>query len=180
MLGGLEPVIIFQFSKLSLADTGIADIPVISNFPSLVEQPPIPLYLSESLTGVFIDTEDKNVDIQTDTETLSSGAPPDVNQKGIASSVSINLLAKKDSIGIALLSAMIDLIFDKVTSKEYAISYLHGATTVFRGVLHSYQVSQNSNDDLITIKIELSKGTKNTSALSTVPTVPAIAGVTPL
>jgi len=178
MLNGADPVIIFQFSKLAPSVGGvISSIPVIADIPTLVEQPPIPIYLSQSLTGVYIESEDKDVDIETDTQTLSDGKTPDVNQKGIASGVTINLRAKKSSIGVALLSAMIDVIFDKVSSKEYAISYLNGATTVFRGVLQSYAVNQNSDNDLLSIKIQLSKGTKNPQAVTSNPTLEAQSNV---
>ena len=179
MLGGVDPVIIFQFSKLS-ESVSLSDIPVVSDIPTLVEQPPVPIYLSENLTGLYIESEDKNVDIQTDTETLSNGESPNINQKGISSIISINLIAKKDSVGMTLLSAMIDQVYEKVTSKEYAITYLHGATTVFRGVLHSFAVNQNSSNDLLSVKIELSKGMKNPQPAAPVPVVPAIQGPTPL
>lgn len=173
MLNGLDPIIIFQFSKL-IPDISGLSIPVISAIPSVLEQPPIPLYLSEAITGIFIDSEDKNVDIETDVQTKTDGSDADISQKGIASTVSISLQAKKDSIGITLLSAFIDTIFDKVTSKEYSISYLHGAITVFRGVLHSYSVNQNADNDLLNIKIELSRGTKNPVKPDVTPQVPAL------
>jgi len=181
MLGGIDPIIIFQFSKLaSVAGETISKIPIVSKIPTVVDQPPIPIYLSEELTGIYIDSEDKNVDISTDTETLTDGSSPDVNQKGIGTTVSINLLAKKDSIGMALLSAMIDLVYEKVTSKEYAITYLHGATTIFRGVLHSFSVNQSADNDLLTVKIELSKGSKNPAKPAEVPVVPKVTGAVPL
>lgn len=181
MLGGIDPIVIFQFSKkLPELSELIAKIPVVSQIPTVLDAPPIPIYLSERLTGIYIDSEDKNVDIATETETLSDGATPDVNQKGIASVVSINIVGKKDSIGLTLLSAMIDLLFDKVTSKEYAITYLHGATTVFRGVLHSYSVNQNAGDDRLLIKIELSKGSKTPVKPESVPVVGGIVGTLPL
>jgi hypothetical protein len=181
MLGGIDPVIIFQFSKL--ADTGFGDfiskIPVISQIPTVIAQPPIPIYLSETLTGIYIDSEDKNVDIETETESLSDGSTPEVNQKAIGSVVSINLVAKKNSLGLTLLSAMIDLLYEKVTSKEYAITYLHGATTVFRGVLHSYSVNQNASNELLTIKIELSRGQKQPQKAAGIPSVPGVIGTLP-
>ena len=181
MLGGIDPVIIFQFSKL--ADTGFGDfiskIPVISQIPTVIAQPPIPIYLSETLTGIYIDSEDKNVDIETETESLSDGSTPEVNQKAIGSVVSINLVAKKNSLGLTLLSAMIDLLYEKVTSKEYAITYLHGATTVFRGVLHSYSVNQNASNELLTIKIELSRGQKQPQKPAGIPSVPGVIGTLP-
>lgn len=181
MLGGIDPVIIFQFSKL--ADTGFGDfiskIPVISQIPTVIAQPPIPIYLSETLTGIYIDSEDKNVDIETETESLSDGSTPEVNQKAIGSVVSINLVAKKNSLGLTLLSAMIDLLYEKVTSKEYAITYLHGATTVFRGVLHSYSVNQNASNELLTIKIELSRGQKQPQKPAGIQSVPGVIGTLP-
>ena len=72
MLGGQDPIIIFQLSKL--ADTGFAQrlsrIPLVSEIPTLVEMPPIPVYLNEQLTGVYIDSESKNIAIDRDWETI--------------------------------------------------------------------------------------------------------------
>ena len=59
-----------------------------------------------------------------------------------------------------LLSSLMDTLMDKVTSKEYAITYLHGATTIFFGLLHTFSVEQTSQNELLSIKIELSKGSK--------------------
>lgn len=181
MLGGIDPIIIFQFSKLapSLSET-VSKIPVISQIATVIEQPPIPIYLSEELTGIFIDAESKNVDIETETQTLSDGSTPDVNQRGIATGISINLVAKKDSLGLALLVALIDQAFDKVTSKEYAITYVHGPITVFRGVLHNFSADQDASSELMRIKIELSRGTKNPVKPPDVPVVGKAVGALPL
>lgn len=182
MLGGLDPIIIFQFS--ALAGTGFADqiakIPVISQIPTVIDMPPIPIYLSRELTGLYVDTESKNVDIETSTETMSDGTAPAIDQKAIGSTVEIELLAKKNSTGLILLSSMIDLLYEKVTSKEYSITYIHGATTIFRGVLHSYNASQSAENDLLTIKISLSKGGKKPTKEPELPVVPKSTGPVPL
>lgn len=182
MLNGIDPVIIFQFSKLAGTDIGntISKIPIVSKIPTVIDMPPIPIYLSQTLTGLHIDSEDKNVDIQTTTETTTDGGSPQVDQKGIGSTISINLLAKKDSIGISLLSAMIDQIFNKVTSKEYAITYLHGPITIFRGLLHSYAVNQSADNELLSIKIELSKGESQPVKAQPQPQVPRFEGAKPI
>lgn len=181
MLGGRNPVIIFQLSKLAdSVGSQLARVPVISQIPTLIEQPPIPIYFSEEFTGVYIDSEDKNVDIETTTETLSNAATPDVQQKGIVSGVTIKVIGKKDSVALTLLSAMIDLIFDKVTAKEYSISYLNGATTIFRGVLHSFAANQTANNDLVSIEMRLSKGEKKPTKAPDVPAVDGFEGATPL
>lgn len=187
MLGGLDPVIIIQFSKkvdpdfVGPAEPGvISKIPIISQIPTVVEQTPIPIYLDQQLTGIQVDSEEVNIDIDTDTETLTDGSEPDVNQKGIQSTVTINLVALKDQAAVILLTSLMNLIYDKLTSKEYAITYLHGAITVFRGVLQGYSLSQNADETKIGIKIELSKGTKNPAKPSAVVVVPGIEGAVPL
>lgn len=174
MLGGIDPIVIFQFKKKadSLLSTTVAKIPLVSDVPTFIEMPPIPIYLSEELTGILVESEDKNVDISTDTETVTDGTEANINQKGIGSTLSITMTAKKSSIGVMVLSALMEQIFDKVTSKEYAISYLHGATTIFRAVLQHFSISQNATNDLVTIRVDLSTGQKTPKAVSPVLTVP--------
>lgn len=164
MLNGIDPILIFQFKKqlIDLSSVGdfISKIPVISEIPTLIEEPPIPVYLSESITGVFIESEDKSVDVNTDFETKTDGSEPDLNQKGASSVVSINLLARKDSLGVSLLAALIDLAFDKVTSNEYSVSYLHGPITVFRGKITQFVANQSPNNQLLSMKLEITRGEK--------------------
>lgn len=180
MLGGLDPVIIFQFKILGPSvGSVLSKIPVISSFPNLIEMPPIPVYLSERLFNIVITGTSKNIDIETDTETKTDGSTPDVNQKGIQSGVEINIQGKKDSVALTLLSAMIDTVFEKVTSKEYSISFLYGATTIFGGVLHSYSVETVEGTDLLSIKIGLSKGQKNPTKVNGVPTLTGTVGALP-
>lgn len=171
MLGGLEPVIIIQLSTLSNAlpinqqgpvqQNLISKIPLVSQIPTLIDQPPIPIYLSDKITGIFIDSESKGISVNTDSEAKTDGTPVDVNQQAIANTVSINLKARKDSLALLLLSSLLDLCYDKLASKEYAITYLHDSITVFRGVLHDFTIEQSADTELATIKIELSKGTKS-------------------
>lgn len=179
MLGGIDPIIIFQFSKkIPLVSEALAKIPLISKIPTVIEMPPVPIYLSEARTGLYIDTENKNVDISTDVETTSDGSPPAVNQKGISSTVTVTMEAIKDSIGLSLISAMIDQVFDKLTSKEYSISYLNGATTIFRGVMQSYSIAQSSQNNKMLITIEISKGEKQPQKAAPQSSVPRIDGAT--
>jgi len=180
MLGGLDPVIIFQFSKLaSSVGQSLARVPVISQIPTVIEQPPIPVYLSEQLFNIVIAGTGKSVDIETDTETKSDGSTPDVNQKGIQSSVEVNIEGKANSVALVLLSSLIDVVYEKASSKEYAISFLYGATTVFRGVLHSFSTETVEGTDKLAIKISISKGSKNPTKPNEVPVVPGAVGTIP-
>lgn len=180
MLNGIDPVFIFNFSKL-VPDlkTALGDIPLVSKLSSNIPLPPIPIYLSEKITGIYIDSEDKNVDVETSTETLPSGGVPIINQKGINSTVKINMIANKNSIGMTLLSAMIDLIYEKVTSKEYSIYYFHGPITVFGGLLHSFSTNQNASNDLYNITLELTRSTVKVDPPK-IPVVNPLTGAVPL
>ena len=182
MLGGLDPIIIFQFKKLAPSlGAQLAKIPIVAkNAPSLIDMPPIPIYLSESLTGIFIESETKSVDIDTDVQTLTNGEEPKESQKGVASTISIDLVGKKGSIGLILFSSLIDLAFEKCSSDEYSITYLHGATTIFRAKLHNFQAVQGAQNDLLNIKVDLSRGAKSPLKLPTIPSVPRAVGATPL
>lgn len=180
MLNGLDPIIIFQFYKLSELPASIAGVPIVSSVVDKIGFVPIPIYLSERLTGLMLDTQDKNIDIETTTEAVASGAQPVVNQKPINSTVRINLQANKDSIGLTLLSAMADLILPKLVSKEYAITYLNGAVTVFAGQLHSFNIQENSNDTRANITIELVRGGVKTQETQSVPVVTPVQGSVPL
>jgi hypothetical protein len=53
---------------------------------------------------------------------------------------------------------LIELILDKTSSKEYEVTYVNGAITVFGGLIHGFSYEQGRNDDLIRIKLDLSRG----------------------
>jgi hypothetical protein len=183
MLGGLDPVIIFQFRKKFEFDTltneqfmALSTDELESQYISL---PPIPVYLSEKLFNIAIHGTSKSIDIETDTETQTDGKSPEVNQKGIQSSVEINIEGKQSSVALTLISALVDQVFERVTSKEYTISFIYGATTVFGGLLHTYAVETVEGTDKLAVKISLSKGSKNPTKPNTVAVVPGFTGTLP-
>lgn len=158
MLNGIEPIILFNFFKKTPAiEAAIADIPIVSQLVSKFDLPPIPIYLSEELTGIYIDSEEKSIEVDTKDETLQDGEVPKTDQKGIHNLITVNMVATTGALGITLLSALADLVFQKVTSKEYSITYLSGPTTVFNGLLHGFSVSSNTNSNLMNIRLELSR-----------------------
>ena len=169
MLNGIDPILIFTFYKAQ-KDVTDSKIPYANDLGlNRLALPPIPIYLSEQQTGIYIDSEDKNIDIETTVDTLRTGDEPLVNQKGIGSVISISMRASKKSLGLTLLSAMSDLILSKVTSKEYAITYLHGAITIFNGLLHSFSINQTADTDLYEIKLEISRGPASKTGIADIP-----------
>src|SRR6185312_8408062 len=153
MLNGIAPIMLFNFIKIPVSkDNSIAKIPVVTtvtsqtNFSILA---PIPVYLDEKLTGLCIETESKNVDIETETVTLTDTTQdPQQNQRGLSSTVTITMKARRGSIGLTLLSALIDVVFKKTTAHEYSITYMHGAIIIFQGLLHGFEINENEDNDL--------------------------------
>lgn len=179
MLNGLDPIIIFNFKKV-LPSFGelIKTIPLATKNPSTIDLPLIPIYLSEALTGVSVDTEEKNMDADTTILATADGTTPIVTQRPITSTLKINLIANQNSIAVALFTALSDLIFPKLTAKEYSITYLHRSVTIFQGLLHTFSIQQDGNATLYRIAFELVIPPPEKKAL--IPEVPKITGAVPL
>lgn len=158
MLNGLDPILIFNISKNVgfLKTFSEKKIPVATDVLAKIDLPVIPIYLSRELTGLQIDTESKSLEIETSIETTQdSTEKPFINQRALNNTIKVEILGVKDSIGLTLLAALSDFIFPLVTAKEVTLTYLHGPITVFAGLLHSFNISQNANSTLSTISLEL-------------------------
>lgn len=160
MLGALEPILAFQiFKNVTTTETDTeAKIPITTKTVQRSTVAVVPVYLAEKTTGIYIDAESKNIDIDTNIDSLTSGEAPEVSQKALGSVTSVSLLGKKDSLGLTILLSLAEQLLEKATSKEYEVTYLNGAITVFGGLIHSLSFDQNREDDLIRIKIEFTRG----------------------
>jgi hypothetical protein len=181
MLNGVAPILIFTFpvSEKSPTFNAIAGIPLVNEIVSAIGVP-IPIYLDERLTGVYVESETKAIDIQTTVEAKTEAGVPDVSQRGLDSLVTINMLANKDSIVLSAILALCDMVFQKVVAQEYKISYLNGVTTVFNGLLHGFQTSVDSDNDLVRITLQLSKSNQNLGNKPVATMLPKITGAVPI
>lgn len=165
MLNGSAPIFIFTVSPVPKASNPLAGIPLVGEFVESVGVP-IPIYLDELLTGLYVDSEEKSIDIDNDVIAANKGGAK-VFQNPLESMVTINLLGKKDSIALMVLLAMNDLIFSKL-KYGYGISYFNGPTAIFNGLLKTFSTHASTNDDLIRITMQISKakGNNTVTALS--------------
>lgn len=182
-LGGIAPLLIFQFSVPSPAlPTDFVGPPgptgLIDSFFQAVGVP-VPIYLDEKLTGIYVENESRGIDIQTNAQQLRTGEVL-YDQRGLDSLVSIRLFASKDSVILTALLALADMAFQFVVSKAYKVSYFNGPTVIINGLLHGFQTETNSNDDLITITLQLSKANQATTATATLTALPKITGALPV
>ncbi len=161
MLGGLAPVLIFHFPTLFDSVTnalqGLNGIPYVGKAIADNLGTPIPIYLDKNLSGIVIMSESQGLDVQEDTQPRNDNKPPIVNQKGLNSLVTIEMSAQKDSIVLSAIQSFADIIFSKVVSRNYSISYLSGSNTVFNGLLHQFQTQTNSENDLVQVTMQISK-----------------------
>lgn len=170
MLGGIAPILIFNFKKL-IPQISLSSIPLLADTINAIPLIPIPIYLDEQLTGIIVDSEDKNIDIRTDAETLPDGDTPKANQKGLNSSVTINMIGSSDSIGLSVLLALSDQVFEKVTSQEYSVTYINKAITVFNGLVDSFSVRQVAGSNQLSITLVISKVTGSSTVQKAAPTL---------
>lgn len=182
MLNGVAPIIIFSFlpNVTQSLFNGIAGIPVLGDVLPNIGLP-IPLYLDEELTGIYIESESKAIDIDTNVQVRYDGKPPSVDQRGLNNLVTINMIGSKSSVMLAVLLAMNDMIFSRVVAKDYNVSYLNGATTVFNGLLHGFSTQTGTDDDLVKIVMQISKANQSKPIPANLTSVlPKITGATPV
>jgi hypothetical protein len=162
MLGGIAPILIFTFPSILKVPgfNALSGIPIIGDEFINGLGVPIPIYLDERLTGIYIDREGKNIDIETNPLQTSDNRIV-YTQRGLGSITTVNLLAKKDAILLSSLLAFFEMIFARVVSQEYQITYLNGVTTIFNGLLHGVSTDQGADDDLLRITLQISKGKLN-------------------
>jgi hypothetical protein len=182
MLGGIAPILIFTFPVVPKSPTfnALAGIPLVGGLISEKIGVPIPLYLDERLTGVYVESETKAIDIQTTVEAKTEAGTPDVSQRGLDSLVTINMIALKDSVTLSAILALCDMVFQKVVAQEYKVSYLNGATTVFNGLLHGFQTTVDADNDLVRITLQLSKSNQNLGNKPVATMLPKITGAIPI
>lgn len=186
MLGGIAPILIFTFPPSLGIDLSkvLGGIPLIGS--SLAEVGiPIPIYLDENLTGIYIESESKSLDIDTDIVPVyrtdnTKSTTNFINQSGINNLVSVNMIASKDSLILSVLLALSDMVFGKLVSGKYKISYINGTTLIFGGLLHSFSVQGSSDDTLLKIQMQIQKNNQNKpNVVSQYLNVPAVQGVIP-
>ncbi len=187
MLGGLAPILIFNFplnvaAKLPTANA-LSGIPLLADTvidAALSIGVPIPLYLDERLTGVYVESENKAMDIDEIVQPRYDGLKPIVDQRAVNSLVTINMLANRNSVVLSVLLALNDMIFTRLISREYHVSYLNGPTAVFAGLLHGFSTQAGADDDLVRITMQLSKGNQAGLPANVASVLPKITGATPV
>lgn len=185
-LTGLDPLLIIVLKNKGPQDP-LGPSSLLDSFLDAVGIP-IPIYLSEKLTGIYIDTESKGIDVTTRVDSVvdrgldGQAEDPKVSQQALDSQLSINMHAKKGSIMLTALLALMDMILSRLVSGEYEIHYLNGPTCIFGAKLHRFGHNSASGSELISMELVLSTAskTKNPTPKASVPAISKVTGAVPL
>lgn len=166
ILDKVDPLIIFKFA---VDDPSFYDaysqangIPVVGSVLGDILLAaggiPIPLYLSEQLSGIVIDSVSNSYDIDTSVEGINKATNLDISQRVIDSTTTVVMTCNnKDSLVLSAILAFMDLIIRKAVSRAYTISFISGSTILLDALLKSFNTSMNSDSELVTITMVLSK-----------------------
>lgn len=167
MLGGIAPILIFTFPPILGIDLTsiISGIPIVGKDSLAGIGLPIPIYLDEKTTGIYVESETKAIDIDTDISPVYRKTTNEitnyVNQSGVNNIVTVNMLASSENIFLSALLALNDMIFDRVAQTKYRVTYINKSTLVFGGLLHSFSTQASSNDNLLRITMQIQRNNQN-------------------
>jgi hypothetical protein len=186
MLNGVDPLLVIVLKNKGVIDFFGADS-LLGSAVSAIGLP-IPIYLSERLTGVYVDSETRGIDVTTKIEPVTTKdaitqevEPPQVSQTSTDSQVSINMVARNDCILLTAILALMDLIVDRLVSGEYAIHYINGPTVIFGALLHRFGTSVSKNDNLVRMELVLSTAAKESpTPKAPVTAISKVAAAVPL
>lgn len=182
IIPGIAPILIFTFpfdsDSVNPVFNALSGLPLIGkDFGSAVGVP-IPIYLDEQLTGLYVQSENKNIDISTEQNDAANGVKPFLTQKSISNTVSVNLTGKKTSIFLTALLALIDIAYPMLVKAKYRVSYLNGATVVIGGLIQGISAQSNENNELVDIALVIHKADSLGPQIPAFTQVPSIVGPT--
>lgn len=182
MLNGIDPIIIITLYNKGAVDL-LSGIPFASEVANLIGLP-IPIYLSEQFTQIAVVNETRSIVAATKVDPAAGKDPlsleelaPTVSQTALDSDVNIDLVAAKGSILVSSFIALFEMVFARLVSADYGITYINGSTVIFNALLQRFATNIDPNEDLIKIDLSLSNAKKESpTPKAGIPSVPRIPG----
>ncbi|MDR0676301.1 MAG: hypothetical protein LBF97_04605 [Elusimicrobiota bacterium] len=185
MLNGIDPFFLIELTKkdtlkqVSEMDGTIYAENVIENITTNTR---IPIYLHR-LIGLYVSTENKGLQISSDTmndylklETMNSvtqlagtlktqnKTTTTIKQRPLQNSLDISLIGERNSVILNIFLTLADMIFEKLTSGDYSISYFNQNMLVYRAKLGNFNYNMNADNTLVNISLSLIIEEKDTKS----------------
>ncbi len=190
IVSSVAPILIFNFpfdsDSVNPVFNALSGLPILGEGQALSSVGvPIPIYLDEQLTGLYVQSQNKNVDIATEQNDSAQSTKPTLTQKSVSNTVSINLVGKKDSVFLTALLALIDIAYPQLVKAKYRVSYLNGQTVLLGGLIQGITSQEQSDNDLVDVTLTLHKADSFPSApaftvVSSIPGPNLSSGVHPV
>lgn len=185
-LNGTAPLLVITFKNKGILDF-FGPNSLAGSLVSAIGVP-IPIYLDERSTGIYVQSETRGIDVTTRVEPVTTKnpltlevEPPIVSQTATDSQLTVEMVAKKDSIMLVAIIALMEQIVDRLVSQEYSIHYFNGPTAIFGGLLHRFATSANANEDIIHLELVISTAAKELPTPKTpISAVSKVTGAVPL
>lgn len=140
MFNGLSPLIVFYMPR---GENNL--LPAV-----------IPLYLDAKRTGVYLDSDSKELSISNDSVVDVKNNQLKLVQKGLTNSVDFILKARADSTGLNILLMMSDEIYAlTMKNKDYKIAYFNQNILLFNAKLGHFKIEPEGNTNLVRIAVAL-------------------------
>lgn len=167
-LNGIAPLLVITLKNTASINV-VKKIPVAGDFLAKNIGIPIPIYLDERLTGIYVKGESKAIDIESKTDAIDSKTAPIVSQKALSSVTNVEMVASSKGVLLMTLVAFADLILARVVSKQYNVSYFNGPTIIINGLLHGFTTQLGENDDLVRIQMSIQATSASENAAPITP-----------
>ena len=150
-LGGLAPIIIFNFYKVIDTPNFLKGFIKETKIPLL----PIPIYLDEKFTKVLLDDYERDTTI----DVMRDGVTGFERTSGDA--VTLKFRANKSNIAITAITALIDkIIGGHVTNKTYSITIFYDNIFIIEASLESFTSRLMEGSDMREITVKVSNRPK--------------------
>ena len=153
MLQGIDPVIVINLKTKIAKETGFSAL-VKNTVDSFLDLNVIPIYLSEKITGLIIDSEDKSIVSAIETTETETGQDI-IKSRSVTSNLSLSIVGEETSLGIILMSSIMDVLYRKLHSLDYSIHYINKGISIFNAKLSSFNVSRDTGTTKFRISVEL-------------------------
>lgn len=144
MLGGIAPVLVFNFATVSTASIlnkfGF-NIGEDSIFNFNIPFNTIPVYLDEKLTGIIVDDHERTINIEFERDVNNNF------ERVISSDVKVTVIAKKDNVAFQGFLALFEQILKKADYQAYKLYFYYDDVFMTNASLKDFAVTTRENTD---------------------------------
>ncbi len=165
MLGGIAPVLVFNFAPITTAT-------ILNKFGFNIGEDSIfnidipftstPVYLDEKLTGIIVDDHERSINIEFEQDGI------DNYERVVSSDVKVTLIAQKDNIAFQGFLALFDQILKRANYKGYKLYFYYDDVFMTNASLKDFSVTTRENTDTRVVSFTLTNRSEESITAETI------------